>query len=246
MEYKVYYNGQETSDFDTLAVWFQELKKENKKLKEANEQYRDDYTRLKLGYDEFKLRNRDLESDIDILKSEKRKTEDIIKKYCGDDYVDAPIPTMVGNIIKDYFYQKNETECQVKALQKAEKTIDKLNEELVEYADKVEKLEKCACSIPTFPTLAEKINELEKKNEELTTENKRLKYSQPWMYGMFCPSRVAYLNSVFGVNDTIHKLREENNKLKDALEFCQKEASSAREHAHNVEVNAERIREELD
>lgn len=140
MEYKVHYNGQETNDFDTLASWFKELKKENERLKEANEQHRDDYIRLKQGYDEFKLLNRSLKHINIRLKAERRKTNEVLKRYCGDS-VDTPISTMVGLIIDDYFYQKAEAEFQIIEAQKAEKTIDNLNKELVGYADRVEELE---------------------------------------------------------------------------------------------------------
>ena len=54
MSFKVYYNGQETNDFNTLAGWFQEvygkmlsLEETNKQLREANEQYRDDVNHLR-------------------------------------------------------------------------------------------------------------------------------------------------------------------------------------------------------
>lgn len=173
MEYKVYYNGQETNDIGTLASWFVEVYNKMIRLKDENERLKREYDiaqdhitenedcihSMSNDMNALKNLNESLKIGITAFERENEKTSEILKRYCGDS-VDAPIPTMVGLIIDDYFYQKNETEHQVKELQKAEKTIDKLNKELVEYADKAEKLEKDASFIPTLPTLAEKINDI--------------------------------------------------------------------------------------
>lgn len=191
------------------------------------EQYEDDMQRLKDGYYQFKIRNRSLESDNDKLKKENEK----LILVQGDNEIEHAVEI-----------------CDLK------KEISALNAELEERKNK--RSPRWPSDVMQIGTLKNKVDKLTKENEylldqitqrnqdvdRLMKENRMLKSSQPWNYGMFVPSRAAYLNSIFGVNGTIHKLREENKKLKDALEFCQKEASSAREHAHNVEVNAEKWR----
>lgn len=290
MDNWVYYNGKRTNDFGTLAGWFQKLKDENERLKREY-----DLAQNHITENEDCIHS--MSHEIIELQAERGKTNEVLKRYCGDS-VDAPIPTMVGLIIDDFFCQQNETEHQVKALQKAEKTIDKLNTELVVYTDKVavqgewiveleeelkqddklvayqreqikelekraEKLEKRLWD-PDWCRLIDKLNEMIDKEAPIPRQLMKVYTNaedEIWdklNYLAMSLSARNVLNDVKNerirelenkVNDldvTNRRLKLENEKLKDALEFCQKEASFAREHAHNVEVNAERIRKGLD
>jgi predicted RNase H-like nuclease (RuvC/YqgF family) len=216
--------------------------------------------RLKDGYYEFKIRNRSLESDNNKLKKENEKLilvqgDNAIEHAAEITGLKREISTLKREL--EELRTKNNKYSRVAhdaldAGYEAANTIRHLEEENSRLKTELE--ERKNKRSPRWPSDVMRICVLESKVDELTRENERLRYSQPWMYErsrysqpwMYGMSGKETINRIFGVNGTIHKLREENKKLKDALEFCQKEASSAREHAHNVEVNAERIRLGID